>query len=131
MIPNMSPDRATPPAGALARLEKENVLWFATVRPDGRPHLVPLSFVWSDEKIYLCIQSSSVKARNLRLNPKVVFALQDGSDPLIGQGEASPVPPPWPAKVRAAFLRKLDWDIAPDSEYDQLIEVVLSKWVVW
>ena len=29
-----------------ARLGRESTIWLATVRADGRPHLVPLWYVW-------------------------------------------------------------------------------------
>ncbi len=42
--PQFSSDDATPTAWAKARgrLEKAEVYWLSTVRPDGRPHVTPL-----------------------------------------------------------------------------------------
>jgi hypothetical protein len=29
-----------------ARLRHEPIIWLSSVRPDGRPHLVPIWFLW-------------------------------------------------------------------------------------
>ena len=34
----------------LQRLETEAIIWLATVRSDGRPHLTPIWFVWQEVK---------------------------------------------------------------------------------
>ena len=61
------------------RLQTEQNLWLATVRPNGTPHLVPIWFVWVAGKIYLCTGADSVKVRNLMQNPQVSIALEDGN----------------------------------------------------
>jgi predicted pyridoxine 5'-phosphate oxidase superfamily flavin-nucleotide-binding protein len=35
------------------RLTAEPVIWLGTVRPDGRPHHVPIWFVWHDPLVLL------------------------------------------------------------------------------
>ena len=64
------------------RLAKERNVWIVTVRRDGRPHMVPVWFVWFESKIYVCIEPESVKGRNILLNRNVTLALEDGSHPL-------------------------------------------------
>ena len=44
----------TPWAEARGRLEKAEVYWLATVRPDGRPHITPLLSVRLDGALYFC-----------------------------------------------------------------------------
>ena len=74
-----------------SRLAEKNV-WLATVRPDGRPHLVPIWFVVAEGgQWYVCTAPGSVKARNLHRNPKVALALEDGSNPYVIEGEARAV----------------------------------------
>jgi F420H(2)-dependent biliverdin reductase len=73
----------TPTAGVKERLGKERNIWIATVRPDGRPHIVPVWFACIDDKVYLCIEPQSVKGRNLATNRNVALALEDGSHPII------------------------------------------------
>jgi PPOX class probable F420-dependent enzyme len=107
------------------RREQARNVWVATVRPDGRPHLVPIWFVVEGEAWFICTAPGSVKARNLQRNPRVALALEDGSDPLVVEGEARVVTPS-PAVI-ARFKQKYDWDITTDAEYTQVYEVVVQK----
>jgi F420H(2)-dependent biliverdin reductase len=100
-------------------------VWFATVRPDGRPHLVPIWFVIEGERWYVCTSAGSVKARNLKANPSVALALEDGDHPYVVEGQARPVAVT--AGVAEKFMAKYDWDITADSEYTQLIQVTVSR----
>jgi PPOX class probable F420-dependent enzyme len=104
------------------RLQTEQNLWLATVRPDGSPHLVPIWFVWVAGKIYLCTEAASVKVRNLQLNPRVSIALEDGNHPIVIEGLAQPIGVA-PQPVMAAFQKKYDWDITTDDTYTQVIEI--------
>ena len=38
---------------------------------------------------------------------------------------------PYPDAVAAEFLRKFDWDLDSEPEYDVLIEVVPTRWLRW
>jgi F420H(2)-dependent biliverdin reductase len=104
------------------RLQTEQNLWLATVRPTGTPHLVPIWFVWVAGKIYLCTGAGSVKVRNLGQNPHVAIALEDGSQPIVIEGQAQPIGQA-DAAVIAAFQRKYEWDITSDDTYTQVIEI--------
>lgn len=106
------------------RLSEKNV-WVATVRPDGRPHLVPVWFVVADGKWYICTEPDSVKARNLQRNPKIALALEDGNTPYVVEGEARPVTPS--AEVVRLFQQKYDWNIETESYYTQTYEIVIKK----
>lgn len=121
----------TPPSHGQERLETERNIWLATVRPDGRPHLVPLWFAWHDNLIYICIQPNSVKARNLAQGPTVSLSLEDGDRPLICEGEAAVIPTSYPPAVVAIFQKKYDWNITSDSDYTQLIAITPRKWLSW
>ena len=104
------------------RLQTEQNLWLATVRPNGAPHLVPIWFVWVIGKIYLCTGANSVKVRNLLQNPQVSIALEDGAQPIVIEGLAHPVDKTDRA-VLSEFQRKYDWDITSDDTYTQVIEI--------
>lgn len=121
----------SPPESILPRLENEANVWLATVRPDTRPHLVPVWFVWYEAQVYLCIQPESIKARNLRQNPHVVLSLENGTQPVICEGTAATVPHPWPDMVCTLFQQKYAWDIKTDSEYGLLLVVKPQRWLVW
>jgi PPOX class probable F420-dependent enzyme len=120
------------PANAQQRLETQHNIWLVSVRPDGRPHMAPLWFVWHADKLYVCTAPDSVKSRNIRRNPHVALALEDGASPVICEGTAASLSPPWPAQVVALFKHKFDWDISPDDEtYNDLLEVSPTKWLMW
>lgn len=119
-----------PSVAIAARLEAEPIIWLATVRPTGRPHLVPLWFVWMSGSIYLCVAGSSVKVRNIAANPAVALALESGSAPVVVEGQATVLARPWPEEVVQGFKRKYSWRISTDSEYDTLIAVALQRWLM-
>jgi nitroimidazol reductase NimA-like FMN-containing flavoprotein (pyridoxamine 5'-phosphate oxidase superfamily) len=63
-----------------AALEKAEIFWLSTVRPDGRPHVTPLLAAWYDGALYFCTGAEERKARNLEGNPNV--ALTTGKNKL-------------------------------------------------
>lgn len=65
--------------------------WLSTVRPDGRPHVVPIWGVWLNETFYFGVGRSSVKGRNLAHNPAVSLHLESGDDVVILEGNAREV----------------------------------------
>jgi PPOX class probable F420-dependent enzyme len=115
----------------IQRLQTQQVIWLASVRPDGRPHLVPIWFVWLGDKIYLGTDPASVKVRNLRANPAVSLALEDGVTPLICEGSAALLEEPIPDGVLAAFMAKYEWDVKADPQYHLLVEITPRKWLSW
>ncbi|MCU0260719.1 MAG: pyridoxamine 5'-phosphate oxidase family protein [Ilumatobacteraceae bacterium] len=46
-------------------------VYVASVRPDGRPHSVPIVMRWVDDRVVGFVANPSVKVANLRANPKV------------------------------------------------------------
>lgn len=95
--PQFSSDEAipTPWAEVRERLEKAEVYWLATVRPDGRPHVTPVIAVWEDGALYFCTGPGERKANNLIHNLHCVIstgcnALNEGLDVVV-EGEAANV----------------------------------------
>lgn len=111
------------------RLLQAANIWLATVRPNGTPHLIPLWAVWLEEKTYICTPRDSVKVRNIRHQPRVVFALEDGDAPLIVEGNAR-VLGSTPENVVEAFQRKYDWDIREATTH-VVIEITPRKVLDW
>jgi len=122
---------AEPKADVRARLDEARNLWLATVRPDGRPHLIPIWFVLEGARLYVCTAPDSVKARNLAGNTRVAAALEDGSHPVICEGTARSFEQPWPDEIVRRFVAKYDWDIGAESTYTLLVEITPSKWLSW
>jgi nitroimidazol reductase NimA-like FMN-containing flavoprotein (pyridoxamine 5'-phosphate oxidase superfamily) len=75
------------------RLEEATHYWLATVRPDGRPHTVPLDGVWVDDCWYFGGSPEAVKHRNLSANPRAVVTLEDAVKPVIVEGHCEVVYP--------------------------------------
>jgi F420H(2)-dependent biliverdin reductase len=113
------------------KLKESQNIWVATVRPDGRPHLAPVWFVFVDGKIYLSTESTSVKAKNITTNNRVALTLEDGSHPVICEGTARPLPLPAPSDVADEFFKKYEWILSTEKQYSQLFEVSPDKWVFW
>ncbi len=68
------------------RLAEAHVYWLATVRPDGRPHVVPLDGLWLDAHWYFGGSPKTVKHRNLLANPHVTMHLDGGASAVIVDG---------------------------------------------
>lgn len=113
------------------RLQSERNIWLATTRPNGKPHLIPIWFVWVEERFYICTGGDSVKVRNLRADGRASVALEDGNRPLIAECTARLLEKPFPAAVMAAFQQKFNWDIRSDASYGALIELTPVKWLSW
>ena len=75
-----------------ARLRQETGAYFTTVRPDGRPHTVPVWFAWDGASILVFSKPNDLKVRNLRQNPAVTLALDNvgaSSQPVVVEGTAA------------------------------------------
>lgn len=108
------------------RLQTAPNIWLASVRANGTPHLVPIWFVWLDDKLFFCTARQSVKARNIRANPSVALALEDGNDPVVLEGEAK-ILEDVPDAVAQSFKQKYDWNIHGDDTYDAVIEITPQR----
>ena len=76
------------------RLSAEPVIWLGTVRPDGRPHTVPVWFAWHDPLVLIFSMPRTVKVRNARLSPAVSLALDSadgGRDVVVAEGRVTVV----------------------------------------
>ena len=66
---------------AMTQAEIENFLngvhlaRVATVRPDGRPHVVPIWYLWEEGRLYFETARKAVKANNLRVNPHIAVTI--------------------------------------------------------
>lgn len=114
-----------------SRLLTERNIWLSTVRSSGRPHLVPIWFVWWSGRAYVCTQGDSVKIKNLRANPRVSFALENGDKPVIGEGAVEILDADFPTEVVGLFKQKYDWDIPTDTAYSAMIVIAVEKWLKW
>ena len=80
---------------ARERLEHDVIGWFATVRPDGRPDVVPVWFLWENDEILIYSRPEQQKLRNIAGNPQVALVLDDtrgGGDVVRISGRAEHIP---------------------------------------
>jgi general stress protein 26 len=115
-----------------ARLGREMNIWMATVRGDGRPHLVPIWFVWLDNKIYVATGTDTQKFLNLRQNQNIALALPDAANVLIIEGEAHAADRATIEVLAEYFFNKYEWDFRYDESATwRLIEITPHKILAW
>jgi PPOX class probable F420-dependent enzyme len=74
---------------ALVRLTAAHDYWLATVRPDGRPHLMPVWGVWVADMAWFSSSPGSRKTRNLAANPLATISTDNPREPVVVEGEVS------------------------------------------
>jgi uncharacterized pyridoxamine 5'-phosphate oxidase family protein len=115
-----------------ARLGREMTIWLATVRYDGRPHLVPVWFIWLDEKVYLATGSETQKYANMYHNQNVALSLPDADSVIIIEGEAHVADHKTVNKLADYFYHKYEWDFRYDeTAVWRLIEITPYKIMAW
>jgi len=120
------------------RLRAELMMWLSTVRPDGRPHLVPVWFLWDGETILIFSQPNQQKLRNLQHNPNVVVALDtagQGDDVVMIEGKAELLNDPGVSAALPAYAEKYKQRLelygwtgeAMAQDYSQAIRITPTK----
>jgi nitroimidazol reductase NimA-like FMN-containing flavoprotein (pyridoxamine 5'-phosphate oxidase superfamily) len=64
--------------------------WLATVRPDGRPHVIPRWGVWVEGRFFYDGAPTTRHARNLQANPHCTLHLESGWEAVIVEGTSAP-----------------------------------------
>ncbi len=124
------------------RLSAEPIIWLSSVRPDGRPHLVPVWFLWDGTSLTIFSQPNNQKIRNLRANPNVCLALEaanEGEDVGILEGTATFISMDAAADILPQYREKYAKSIAdmgwtPETmmaSYSQPIRVTPTKLIAW
>ncbi len=62
-------------------LEGTKTAKLATVREDGRPHVVPIWFVLDGDNLLFTTSEPSVKAKNMKRDPRVSLSVDDQTPP--------------------------------------------------
>jgi len=83
-----------PWAEAERRLTASHDYWCATVRPDGRPHVMPVWGVWLRERLWFSSGLQSRKARDLAAEPRCTLTTDDAQNPVVVDGVALQVRDP-------------------------------------
>ena len=111
----MSTDEASvkPWSQARACLESAPKMWLTTVRPDGRPHVMPVLVVWAGDAPCFTTRPVSRKGLNLADDPRCVVTLSGDDLDLVVEGTAlRATGDPEIHEVAAAFLAKYEWEFA-------------------
>ena len=139
----MDQERLLTPARRIDRLLRaEPVLWLSSVRPDGRPHLVPIWFSWDGHHILVASKPNAQKIRNLRANPTVMLALGEAEDDFdVGllEGRAELLDRPSSAVLPAGHLAKYTARMAAIglsqeeflATYSQVIRITPTRFLPW
>ena len=75
-----------PWAWAEERLTASRNYWVVTVRPDGRPHAMPVWGAWVDGAFYFGTGTASRKGRNIVADPRAVVHLESGDEVVVLEG---------------------------------------------
>lgn len=124
------------------RLSSEPIIWLGTTRPNGRPHLVPVWFLWENPTILIFSQPDNQKIRNLRNNSSVMLALNaidQGDDVVMIEGRAELVDDPDLKATAAAYAQKYDallkrmGSTAEEmaTSFSQAIRITPTRFIAW
>ena len=107
----------TPWEVVLERLHNPEVpqtSWLATVRPDGRPHLVPVLSFWIDGGFHVLAGEGTRKGRNLAADGHCVVAMTSTTLPsidIVAEGEAEILDDPDEVRRIAEVLGGNNWPL--------------------
>tara|TARA_B100001167_G_scaffold20760_1_gene10998 strand:- start:436 stop:831 length:396 start_codon:yes stop_codon:yes gene_type:complete len=62
--------------------QKKNLVFIATINPDGSPQLTPVWGNYSDEHILINTAEGRIKHKNVQKDPRVAVSVVDYSNPL-------------------------------------------------
>ena len=77
-----------------AQLTESKHYWLCSVRPNGRPHVVPRWGVFMDNKFYYDGSPETRHAQNILENPHVSLHLENGEKAIILDGQSQPAGKP-------------------------------------
>lgn len=129
---------------AQRRLADARVYWLATVRPDGRPHVMAVWAVWLDGELGFSTGRRSRKARNLAADPRCTMAVEPAeTEAVVVDGTASEVTDPERlARLAEAYRAKYGMDptelgeplfaLRPDTVFgfDEHFERSATRWTM-
>lgn len=121
-----------------SRLASWRIYWLQTTNPDGAPHAIPVWGVVVGGALYVYSQRSTVKARNIRNDPRVTIHGESGADVVIVRGRLSDRGRPSESmSITEAFAEKYDHpDERPflpseNPDFDVLYRFEPERALVW
>ena len=124
------------------RLRSDEMIWLTSVRPDGRPHSIPVWFLWESATLLIFSKPNTQKIRNLQRNPHITLALdgtKQGVDVVIVEGEAELLSEPSRNMTVPAYFSKYaasikNMGVDPErlaEDYSQPIRIKPTKFITW
>ena len=104
--------KLSPWSEAEAGLIAAKTYWLTTVRPDGRPHVMPVWGVWLDSKFYFSTSATSRKGKNLAKNPHCAINVSRHAMDIVVEGTADMVTEDATLhRVAEAYSPKYEWPL--------------------
>ena len=132
------PDEPLSWAEVAGRLAAARNYWLNTTTPSGAPHAAPVWGAVAGQTLYLYSERSTVKARNIAADPRVVVHLESGDDVVIVRGTAEElgVPAQVPevvAALAAKYTAPGDRQYLPDADpgFDVVYAIRPRSAMVW
>jgi nitroimidazol reductase NimA-like FMN-containing flavoprotein (pyridoxamine 5'-phosphate oxidase superfamily) len=86
ILPANDPTDLLPWSWAVERLVRSHYFWISSVRPDGRPHAMPVWGVFTEGRVWFSSSAGSRKTLNIESNPHVVVSTDDAAEPVVVEG---------------------------------------------
>ena len=99
-----------------ARLAAATHVWLATVRPDGRPHTVPVDGLWLEGTVWFGGSPDTVKHRNLLADGRATVHLADAASAVIVEGTAELIRPDPPTVEALVAASRQKYGYAPPAD---------------
>lgn len=107
------PEGLMPWSWAEQRLEGSHNYWLATVRPDGRPHLMIIWGLWHAGAFYFITGARSRKTHNLESNAHCVIGTEQAHEAVVVEGSAEKLRDVEQIKqLLSLYQRKYDYDLS-------------------
>jgi hypothetical protein len=115
-------------ADTLRRLAEDVDAWVATASNDGVPYLVPLSFHWDGEAVWLSTLDTNPTARNIVANGRLRLTLGETRDVVLVEGMAAVATPA--DEVGRAFAERTGFDprTLPRYPFFRLTPTLVQAW---
>lgn len=124
-------------------LKTQKILRLATIDNTGRPHIVPVWYLYSQKKFYVGTNTRTEKAKNLKKNKRVSFCVDIGIHSpeiygIMGKGNAKLIleknkVSSLAKKILKRYFKTLENKSAKEllDDTDCIIEITPKKLAIW
>ena len=124
-------------------LKKQKILHLATIDKTSTPHIVPVWYMYSANKIYIGTNTKTEKAKNIKTSKKVSFCVDIGVNSpsifgVMGQGTAKLIKDTntvsrLAKKILLRYFKDLKNKSAQEilDDTNCIIEIMPKKYAIW